>query len=204
RIVGFFSGRMEYGPRALGARSILGNPMREDTQRIMNLKIKYRESFRPFAPAINIEHVNDYFELDRPSPYMLLVAPVQKSRCLPRTGGIPEDGDLLPIVSQRRSDIPAVTHYDYSARIQTVHPQTNPLFHEVIERFKELTGYAVVVNTSFNVRGEPIICTPEDAYRCFSRTEMDCLYLEGFWLDKKEQPKLKESSDNWKEEFVLD
>jgi len=202
-IVGFFSGRMEYGPRALGARSILGNPMREDTQRIMNLKIKYRESFRPFAPAVNIEHVNDYFELDRPSPYMLLVAPVQKSRCLPRTGGVPEDGDLLPVVSQRRSDIPAVTHYDYSARIQTVHRQTNPLFHEVIERFEELTGYAVVVNTSFNVRGEPIVCTPEDAYRCFARTEMDYLYLESFWLDKKDQPKLTEKG-NWRDEFVLD
>ncbi|MGA3405838.1 MAG: carbamoyltransferase N-terminal domain-containing protein [Candidatus Bathyarchaeia archaeon] len=204
RVVGFFSGRMEYGPRALGARSILGNPLREDTQRIMNLKIKYRESFRPFAPAVNIERVNAYFELDKPSPYMLLVAPVQKSRWLPRASEIPEDGDLLPVVSQKRSDIPAVTHYDYSARIQTVHPQTNPLFHEVIRRFEELTGYALLVNTSFNVRGEPIICTLEEAYRCFSRTEMDCLYLEGFWLDKKDQPKLKESSDNWKEEFVLD
>ena len=134
---------------------------------------------------------------------MLLVAPVQKSRCLPRTGGIPEDGDLLPVVSQKRSDIPAVTHYDYSARIQTVHPQTNPLFHDVIEHFNDLTGYAVIVNTSFNVRGEPIICTPEDAYRCFARTEMDYLYLEGFWLDKKDQPKLTEKS-NWREQFTLD
>jgi carbamoyltransferase len=202
-IVGFFSGRMEYGPRALGSRSILGNPLREDTQRTMNLKIKYRESFRPFAPAVLAERVNDYFELDRASPYMLLVAPVQKARCLPRNGGIPENGDLLPVVSQKRSDIPAITHYDYSARIQTVHKETNPLFYEVIKCFEGLTGCAVVVNTSFNVRGEPIICTPEDAYRCFARTEIEYLYLEGFWLDKKDQPQLKEKK-NWKEEFVLD
>jgi carbamoyltransferase len=202
-IVGFFSGRMEFGPRALGSRSILGDPTREDIQRVMNLKIKYRESFRPFAPAVLDERVGDYFELDRPSPYMLLVAPVQKVRCLPRTGGIPENDDLLPVVSQKRSDIPAVTHYDYSARIQTVHKETNPLFYEVIKRFEELTGFGVLVNTSFNVRGEPIVCTPEDAYRCFSRTEMEYLYLGGFWLDKKDQPQLKEKT-NWRQEFALD
>ena len=202
-VVGFFSGRMEYGPRALGSRSILGDPRREEMQRVMNLKIKYRESFRPFAPAVNVEHVQDYFELDRPSPYMLLVAPVCKSRCIPFEGRIPEDGDLLPVVSQKRSDIPAVTHYDYSARIQTVDEQTNSFFHEVIRRFEELTGCAVVVNTSFNVRGEPIVCTPEDAYRCFARTEIDYLYLDGFWLDKKEQVRTEETKD-WKEEFALD
>jgi len=201
-IVGFFSGRMEYGPRALGARSILGDPRRDDTQKIMNLKIKYRESFRPFAPAVISDKVSVYFEIEHRSPYMLLVAPVQKSRCLPRNS-IPENDDLLPVVSQKRSDIPAVTHYDYSARIQTVHRETNPLFYDVIKRFEELTGYAVVVNTSFNVRGEPIVCTPEDAYRCFSRTEMDYLYLEGFWLDKRQQPKLRETTD-WREEFELD
>ncbi|HKM77127.1 MAG TPA: carbamoyltransferase C-terminal domain-containing protein, partial [Candidatus Bathyarchaeia archaeon] len=203
RIVGLFSGRMEYGPRALGSRSILGNPLREDTQRTMNLRIKYRESFRPFAPAVNVESVNQYFELNRPSPYMLLVAPVQRSRCLPRTDSISEDDDLLPVVSQKRSDIPAVTHYDYSARIQTVHKQTNPLFHEIISEFEKLSKCAVVVNTSFNVRGEPIICTPKDAYKCFTRTEMEYLYLEGFWLDKKDQPLLQDATD-WKKEFELD
>jgi carbamoyltransferase len=202
-IVGFFSGRMEYGPRALGARSILGDARRADTQRVMNLKIKYRESFRPFAPSVLAERVNDYFELDRPSPYMLLVAPVRKERCLPRQGDIPEDDDLLPVVNQKRSDIPAVTHWDYSARIQTVHKETNPLYHEVLRCFEELTGYGVIVNTSFNVRGEPIICTPEDAYRCFMRTEMEYLYLEGFWLDKKSQPEMKETK-NWRDEFGLD
>ena len=202
-IVGLFSGRMEYGPRALGSRSILGNPLLVETQRTMNLRIKYRESFRPFAPAVSFEHVNDYFELDRPSPYMLIVAQVQKSRCLPRISEIPNDDDLLPVVSQKRSDIPAVTHYDYSARIQTVHPQTNPLFHEILRWFEEITGYAVVVNTSFNVRGEPIVCTPEDAYRCFVRTEMEYLYMEGFWLVRSEQPRSKEKTD-WRNEFELD
>jgi carbamoyltransferase len=201
-IVGFFSNRMEYGPRALGSRSILGDPRREDMQRVMNLKIKYRESFRPFAPAVLMEQLGDYFELDRPSPYMLLVAPVRKSRCLPR-GRIAEDGNLLAAVNQKRSDIPAVTHWDYSARIQTVHKETNPFFHEVIECFERLTGCAVLVNTSFNVRGEPVVCTPEDAYRCFARTEMEYLYLEGFWLDKKEQPRTKQAQ-NWRDEFVLD
>jgi carbamoyltransferase len=202
-IVGFFSGRMEYGPRALGSRSILGDPRREDMQRVMNLKIKYRESFRPFAPSVMAERVRDYFELDRPSPYMLVVAPVQKSRSLPRKSGISDDGDLKAAVNQKRSDIPAVTHWDYSARIQTVSNETNPLYHEVIRCFEQLTGCAVIVNTSFNVRGEPIVCTPEDAYRCFARTEIECLYLEGFWLDKKDQPKIKEIK-NWKDEFVLD
>jgi carbamoyltransferase len=147
------------------------------------------------------ERVGDYFELDRASPYMLLVASVKKSRCLPREGDIPEDGDLLPAVNQKRSDIPAVTHWDYSARIQTVHKETNPLFHEVVRRFEELTGCAVLVNTSFNVRGEPIVCTPEDAYRCFARTEIEYLYLESFWLDKKEQPQIK---DLRRDEFAPD
>jgi carbamoyltransferase len=202
-IVGLFSGRMEYGPRALGSRSILGDARREEMQRVMNLKIKYRESFRPFAPSVLAERVRDYFELDRPSPYMLVVAPVKKSRCLPRKSGIGEDGDLRVAVNQKRSDIPAVTHWDYSARIQTVHKETNPLYHEIIRWFDELTGCALIVNTSFNVRGEPIVCTPEDAYRCFARTEIEYLYLEGFWLDKKDQPIMKEIK-NWKDEFVLD
>ena len=202
-IVGFFSGRMEYGPRALGSRSILGDPRRAETQKVMNLKIKYRESFRPFAPAVLMEKVNDYFELNRASPYMLLVASVQESRRLPRTTGIPENGDLLVAVNEKRSDIPAVTHWDYSARVQTVHKTTNPIFRDVIDAFYKLTGYAVLVNTSFNVRGEPIVCTPEDAYRCFVRTDIEFLYLEGFWLDKKEQPKLEETAD-WRKEYELD
>jgi len=202
-IVGFFSGRMEYGPRALGSRSILGDPRREEMQRVMNLKIKFRESFRPFAPAVLFERLDEYFELDRRTPYMLLVAPVCKSRCLPQESGISQDDDLLPVVNQKRSDIPAVTHVDYSARIQTVHRETNPLFYEVIQRFEELTGCAVIVNTSFNVRGEPIVCTPEDAYRCFARTDIEYLYLEGYWLDKKAQPQVKDAEKS-KGEFELD
>ena len=201
-VVGFFSGRMEYGPRALGARSILGDSRREEMQKLMNLKIKYRESFRPFAPSVLIEHVSEYFETEHPTPYMLLVAPVQKSRCLARNNEVPEDSDLLLAVNQKRSDIPAVTHWDYSARIQTVDKQTNQFYHEVIRCFEELTGCAVIVNTSFNVRGEPIVCTPEEAYRCFMRTEIDYLYLEGFWLDKRDQPRV--SDEAWKEEFTLD
>jgi carbamoyltransferase len=202
-VVGFFSGRMEYGPRALGARSILGDPRREDMQRVMNLKIKHRESFRPFAPAVLIERLNDYFELDRPSPYMLLVAPVCKSRRLPRESAIVGDDGLLPAVNQKRSDIPAVTHWDYSARIQTVSRETNPFFHEVIRQFEALTGCAVIVNTSFNVRGEPIVCTPDESYRCFARTDIEYLYLEGFWLDKKDQPQTKDAEIG-KEDFAPD
>jgi carbamoyltransferase len=203
KVVGFFSGRMEFGPRSLGARSILGDPRREDTQRVMNLRIKFRESFRPFAPAVLAEDVGAYFQLESPSPYMLLVAPVRPERRRPRTAEISSDGDLLTAVNQVRSDIPAVTHWDYSARVQTVHTETNPLFHDVLARFKQKSGIGVVVNTSFNVRGEPIVCTPGDAHRCFMRTDMDCLYLEGFWLEKPEQPSV-EDDGRWREEFVLD
>jgi carbamoyltransferase len=202
-IVGFFSGRMEYGPRSLGARSILGDPRRIDTQRVMNLKVKFRESFRPFAPAVRAEDVGEYFDLDRPSPYMLLVAPVREERRLPRPPINPDENDLTVLVSQVRSDIPSVTHWDFSARVQTVHTETHPLFHDVLTRFKELTSYGLMVNTSFNVRGEPIVCSPEDAYRCFMRTDMDDLFLEGFWLSKKEQPVLKESGA-WRSEYALD
>ena len=203
KIVGFFCGRMEFGPRALGARSILGDSRREDTQRIMNLKIKYRESFRPFAPSVLIERISDYFELETSSPYMLLVAPVKEERCI-RQPLLDEKGDdLIALVNKRRSDIPAVTHIDYSARIQTVHSDTNPVYHKVIKEFEKLTGYGVIVNTSFNVRGEPIVCSPEDAYRCFMRTEMDYLYIDGFWLDKKQQPNFEDYKD-WREEFDLD
>lgn len=203
KVIGFFAGRMEFGPRSLGARSILGDPRREDTQRVMNLRIKFRESFRPFAPAVVVEDVNAYFQLDAPSPYMLLVAPVRPERCRARPAEIAGDDDLLTAVNQVRSDIPAVTHWDYSARVQTVHSETNPLFHEILLQFKKKTGISVIVNTSFNVRGEPIVCMPGDAYRCFMRTDMDCLYLEGFWLEKAEQPVLDDDG-SWREEFVLD
>ncbi len=187
-VVGFFSGRMEYGPRALGARSILGDPRRDDIQAAMNLKIKYRESFRPFAPAVLAEHAGEYFEFTGESPYMMFVAPVSGHRRLQR-GEIPVDGNLLTAINRRRSDIPAVTHWDYSARLQTVSAEEgHSEFRGVLKAFHELTGCPVLVNTSFNVRGEPIVCTPQEAYRCFMRTEIDALYLDGFWLLKGDQP----------------
>jgi carbamoyltransferase len=194
---------MEFGPRSLGARSILGDPRRADAQRLINLRIKYRESFRPFAPAVLAEDAAQFFELDTPSPYMLLVAPVRAERRLAREAAIAGDDDLLAAVNQPRSDIPAVTHWDWSARVQTVHRETHPLFHDVLERFKSKSGVGVLVNTSFNVRGEPIVCTPEDAYRCFMRTDMDALYLEGHWLEKAAQPALPKDSA-WQQEFELD
>jgi carbamoyltransferase len=186
-VVGFFSGRMEFGPRALGARSILGNPLLDDTQSRMNLKIKFRESFRPFAPAVLREEVDRYFELDRESPYMLLVAPVRAERRLPAEER-PQGEDMLAIVNQRRSDLPAITHVDFSARIQTVSADEQPEFHRVISAFRDRTGYPVLVNTSFNVRGEPIVQSPDEAYRCFMNTGIDLLVLEDFLLWKEEQP----------------
>jgi carbamoyltransferase len=213
KVVGYLNGRMEFGPRALGGRSILGDPRRAETQATMNLKIKYRESFRPFAPSVLVEKAADYFELDTESPYMLLVAPVKKERQIPVDptlsdgafdAGDPSDNiDLLAIVNKARSDIPAVTHVDHSARVQTVHPDDNPAYYAVIKEFEKLTGCAVVVNTSFNVRGEPIVCTPQDAYRCFMRTEMDLLVLEDCLLWKTEQPEA-EKDDSWKQEYELD
>jgi len=201
KIVGYMAGRMEFGPRALGARSILGDPRREDTQSVMNLKIKYRESFRPFAPSVLEERVSDYFELDRPSPYMLLVADVRRERRLPQPSA---DGmSILERLKVKRSDLPAITHLDYSARLQTVNQQKKSDYHAVISEFEELTGCAVIVNTSFNVRGEPIVCTPEDAYRCFMRTEMDVLVIEDCLLHKSEQPVWHERKD-WRDEFALD
>lgn len=202
KVVGWFSGRMEFGPRALGARSILGDPRDERMQSVMNLKIKYRESFRPFAPSCLREEVSDYFELDADSPYMLLVAPVQQGRRKPMT---PDQERLFGIekLNVPRSDLPAVTHVDYSARVQTVRKEVNPKYHRLIERFRENTGYGVVINTSFNVRGEPIVCTPQDAYRCFMRTEIDMLVLDDCVLLKGEQPKLEDDTD-WKQEFELD
>ena len=201
-VVGWFQGRMEYGPRALGNRSILGNPCLAETQKKLNLKIKYREGFRPFAPAVLEEDIAEYFELDRPSPYMLLVAPVRSDRRKP----LPEGYDRMKMYERlyhQRSDVPAITHIDYSARIQSVSRKTNERFWKVIHAYKDLTGYGLVVNTSFNVRGEPIICTPEDAYRCFMRTEMDYLVMENFLLDKKAQPSFSDSVD-WKKTFKLD
>jgi carbamoyltransferase len=202
KVVGWFNGRMEFGPRALGARSILGDPRSPRMQAQMNLKIKFREGFRPFAPSVLREKVAKYFEMDCDSPYMLLVAPVKTERQIPMTEeqrrlwGI----DQLNVV---RSDIPAVTHIDYSARIQTVSRDTNPDYYDLIREFECLTGCAVLVNTSFNVRGEPIVCTPHDAYRCFMRTHLDYLVLGPFLLDKTAQPHWKEDAE-WEKEFQLD
>jgi len=188
KVIGHLSGRLEFGPRALGARSILGDPRNPDMQASLNLRIKYRESFRPFAPAVLAERVGEYFELDRDSPYMLLVAPVTRERRLPLDTHIGDDDNLLPVVRRLRSDIPAVTHVDYSARIQTVRREHHPEFYDLIAEFERQTGCGVVVNTSFNVRGEPIVCTPQDAYRCFMRTEMDILALGDYILLKEQQP----------------
>ena len=202
KVIGWFQGAMEFGPRALGARSIIGDARNAKMQSVMNLKIKFRESFRPFAPSVLRERVSDYFEMDTDSPYMLLVAPVQARRCiLMETKGQALWGiDLLNVV---RSDIPAVTHIDYSARIQTVHEDTNPKYHRLLKAFEAKTGCGVIVNTSFNVRGEPIVCTPEDAYRCFMRTSMDVLVLENYVINKVDQ-KTMQSDTDWRKEFVLD
>ena len=202
KVVGWLQGRMEFGPRALGGRSILGDARNRDMQSVMNLKIKYRESFRPFAPSVLRERVSDYFVLDSDSPYMLLVAPVVEKRRVPISGA--EKGLWgIELLNVPRSDIPAVTHLDYSARIQTVHEDTNPRYYALLKAFEAKTGHAVLVNTSFNVRGEPIVSTPEDAYRCFMRTEMDVLVLENCILLKSEQKPLEGDSD-WKKEFELD
>jgi carbamoyltransferase len=202
KVVGWFQGRMEFGPRSLGGRSILGDARNTKMQSVMNLKIKYRESFRPFAPSVLCERVNSYFQMDCDSPYMLLVAPVQEKRRLPFN---PSEKGLwgIELLNVLRSDIPAVTHIDYSARIQTVHEDTNPRYYYLLKAFEERTGYATLVNTSFNVRGEPIVCTPEDAFRCFMRTEMDILVLENCVLKKEDQKPLERDTD-WKQEFALD
>ncbi|CBN55853.1 MULTISPECIES: carbamoyltransferase [Kamptonema] len=201
-VIGWFQGRMEFGPRALGGRSIIGDPRNTKMQSVMNLKIKYRESFRPFAPSVLAERVSEYFEIDHSSPYMLLVAPVKASLRIPMTA---QQEQLFGIdkLNVPRSELPAVTHVDYSARIQTVHKETNPRYYDLISNFEKRTGCAVLVNTSFNVRGEPIVCTPEDAYRCFMRTEMDYLVVENFLLAKSEQIPWKQD-DSWKSEFELD
>ncbi len=202
KIIGWFNGRMEFGPRSLGARSILGDPRSPKMQAAMNLKIKFRESFRPFAPSVLRERVADYFELDTDSPYMLLVAPVKKERCIPLTD---EQHKLWGIdkLNVPRSDLPAITHIDYSARVQTVTKEANGRYYDLLKAFDRKTGCAVLVNTSFNVRGEPIVCTPEDAYRCFMRTHIDVLVLGPFVLEKGWQPEWKESNA-WQQEFQLD
>jgi carbamoyltransferase len=202
KVIGLHQGRMEFGPRALGGRSIIGDPRSPEMQSMMNLKIKYRESFRPFAPSVLREHVAEWFELDADSPYMLIVADVAGPKRRTMTDSEEQLWGIEKL-NVKRSEIPAVTHVDYSARIQTVRHETNPLYWEILEAFRMRTGCPVLVNTSFNVRGEPIVCTPTDSYRCFMRTEMDYLVLESFVLDKREQPALKEESD-WRSEFSLD
>ena len=202
KVIGWFNGPMEFGPRALGARSIIGDPRSQNMQNIMNLKIKFRESFRPFAPSILEEDFSDVFELDIKSPYMLLVAPIKKDL---RKTMSKEQLNLFGIekLNVPRSNLPAITHIDYSSRIQTVSLKTNPRFHELISTFKKRTGCSCVVNTSFNVRGEPIVCTPQDAYRCFMRTEMDILVMQNVVLFKADQPSF-EKDEKWKQEFDLD
>jgi carbamoyltransferase len=201
-VVGWFQGPMEFGPRALGNRSIIGDPRDPQMQSVMNLKIKFRESFRPFAPAVRFERTGDYFALDRPSPYMALVASVREEL---RTPSREEDHQLfgIDLLKAPRSTIPAVTHVDYSARVQTVHEQTNPRFYRLLQKFEAVTGCAVLVNTSFNVRGEPIVCSPEEAYCCFMRTGIDYLVLENFVLDKKHQP-APLADDSWRREIEPD
>jgi len=202
KVIGWFQGKMEFGPRALGARSIIGDARSSEMQKTMNLKIKYRESFRPFAPSIIAEHVSDYFEIDRASPYMLLVANIREEKQISMTEEQKSYFGLekLNVV---RSEVPAITHVDYSARIQSVNGKTNPRYHQMLTKFYEKYGCSVIVNTSFNVRGEPIVCTPEDTYHCFMRTEMDYLIMENYLLDKTEQHPLKNDSE-WSKEFELD
>jgi carbamoyltransferase len=202
KVVGWFQERMEFGPRALGNRSILGDPRHPEMQKKLNLKIKYREGFRPFAPSVLEEDIKEYFDLAVPTPYMLLVAPVQQQRRNP----LPENYENMALYDRLyhlRSDVPAITHIDYSARIQSVNRNTNEKYWKLIKTFKEKTGYGLVVNTSFNVRGEPIVCTPEDAYICFMRTEMDCLVINNHLFNKDNQPELKDR-DDWRSEFTLD
>ena len=203
KIIGHFSGRMEYGPRALGSRSIIGDARDIKMQNQMNLKIKYRESFRPFAPAVLEEEAKNYFDLNSKSPYMLIVANVKTDKLINNTTKITDPKNILDQINEPRSIIPAVTHIDNSARVQTVSKDQNRRFYDILHRFNELTGCPICINTSFNVRGEPIVCTPEDAYRCFMRTEIDILILENCILIKEEQP-IRNKDDNWKDEYELD
>jgi carbamoyltransferase len=203
RVVGWHQGRMEFGPRALGARSILADPRRRDMQSKLNLKIKFRESFRPFAPSVLRENVAEYFELDHDSPYMLLVAPVRRERRVVPSGDQAKlrGTDKLTVA---RSDLPAITHVDYSARVQTVRQEENPPYFALLKAFERKTGCAVLINTSFNVRGEPIVCTPEDAFRCFMRTDMDHLVLGNYVLDKNDQDRIPDAMADWRKDLPLD
>ena len=202
KVIGWFQGRMEFGPRALGSRTIIGDARSPEMQKTMNRKIKYRESFRPFAPSVRAENISDYFEIDRESPYMLLVANVQKDKQVVMSE---EQNSYFGLekLNVVRSEVPAITHVDYSARIQSVNEKTNPRYHQMLTKFNDKYGCPVIVNTSFNVRGEPIVCTPEDAYLCFMRTEMDYLIMGNYLLDKTEQQSLKENSE-WQKEYELD
>lgn len=201
-VVGWFQGNMEYGPRALGNRSILGDPRNPEMQKKLNLKIKFREGFRPFAPSVMEEEIANWFDLDRPSPYMLLVAPVVQTKCAPLPDGY-DNMEMYERLYVQRSSIPAVTHVDYSARIQSVSKRTNPRYWSLIDAFRRRHQCGLVVNTSFNVRGEPIVCTPQDAYACFMRTEMDYLVLGNYLFSKAEQPEWNEQVD-WRTLFKLD
>ncbi|MCG8571125.1 MAG: carbamoyltransferase [Spirochaetes bacterium] len=201
-VIGWFQGRMEFGPRALGNRSIIGDVRHPEMQKKLNLKIKYRESFRPFAPSVLEEDIQEYFELEKPSPYMLLVAPVHSKR----RNIVPEEYNNLPLRERLyflRSDIPAITHIDFSARVQSVNKNVNERYWQLINHFKKITGYGIIVNTSFNVRGEPIVCTPLDAYLCFMRTEMDYLVINNHLFNKTEQQKFEEEKD-WRDTYTLD
>jgi len=202
KVVGWFEGPMEFGPRALGSRSIIGDARSPEMQELMNLKIKFRESFRPFAPSVLQEKASEFFEIETESPYMLLVAPV-KSRIRRQMSDQEQKLFGLDKLHVVRSDIPAVTHVDYSARVQTVNRQTNPLYHKMLSKFDEKYGCPVIINTSFNVRGEPIVCTPDDAYKCFMRTNMDYLIMGSFLLDKNDQKPLEDDID-WRSQFDLD
>jgi carbamoyltransferase len=199
-VVGWFNGRMEFGPRSLGARSILGDPTNKDMQSVMNLKIKYRESFRPFAPSVIEEDASEWFDIRGKSKYMLLVSNINKDKAV---DGVSK-GDFIGLnkLNNHISKIPAVTHVDFSARVQTVSKESNPRFYSLLRHFKELTGCPVLINTSFNVRGEPIVYTPQDAIKCFQRTEMDYLVIENFLLSKKDWKKITDNS--WKHEYELD
>ena len=201
-VIGWHQGRMEFGPRALGARSIIADARNPEMQKKLNLKIKYREGFRPFAPVVPAEDVSDYFEHKDISPYMLIVKPIKRDRQIAYPANF-AGKNLLDKLYFLRSDIPAVTHIDYSARLQTIHKETNPRFWKLLNAFKRHTGYSVMVNTSFNVRGEPIVNTPEDSYRCFMRTDMDYLLIGNYMFDKRNQPEWKEK-DDWRKEFTLD
>ena len=202
KVIGLVQGRMEFGPRALGGRSIIADARSEKMQSVLNLKIKFRESFRPFAPSVLREHVDEWFALDDDSPYMLLVADVAAAKRLPTPDGAAALWGIDKL-NVPRSSVPAITHVDYSARIQTVRPETNGLYYDIIHAFYRRTGCPVIVNTSFNVRGEPIVCTPQDAVRCFRRTHMDVLVLENFVLERDAQPPMP-VDESWKSEFALD